>query len=384
MKKLLILTLLLSATFANAQVVKKVAVWDTKCSDNSVKPFHSTMVRGGIETAVGNTPGYVVFDRSAFDIILKEHNFERSGVMSDAEINEMGKLAGVKYVVVPEASVNGDEFYVLVKMLDVETGKVSLVRDAFCSTSGPDIHKTCKNLGANLFGNNTANATTIAEVSLMEGKYVGEVLNGTPHGRGKISYKPDDSKKRVSFEGEWNKGERVKGKIIWSDNSWYDGEMKNSYFNGYGTRVYSDGRKYVGYWVMGKRSGLGVLYDDKGKVIYEGSFRDDTYNGQGTLNYSDGRKCIGSFKDGKVHGHVTLYNAEGRKVYVGEVKNATFNGPGIQYNENGSYMFGIWENGKKEGTFFGINKYGEKMTAKYSNDKQITDWKKVTYSVYDE
>ena len=382
MKKLLILTLLFSAAFANAQVVKKVAVWDTKCGDNSVKPFHSTMVRGGIETAVGNTPGYVVFDRSAFDIILKEHNFERSGVMSDAEINEMGKLAGVKYVIVPEATVNDNEFYIIVKMLDVETGKVSLVRDAFCTTAGSDIRSTCTKLGANLFGNNTP--IVIQELNLLDGKYVGEVLNGQPHGNGKITYKPDDSKKRVSFEGEWNKGERIKGRIIWSDNTWYEGELKNSYFHGYGIRLYKSGRKYVGNWDMGKRSGLGVLYNEKGKVIYEGSFKNDEYNGQGTLNYTDGRKCIGSFKDGKVHGHATLYNNEGRKVYVGDVKNGSFNGPGIYYNENGSYMFGIWEDGKKEGTFFGINSYGEKWTARYDNDKQITDWKKVTYSAYDE
>ena len=321
MKKLLLFAFLLTfAAIINAQVAKKVAVWETKCGDNSIKPFHVTMVRGGIETAVGNTPGYEVFDRSAFDIILKEHNFERSGVMSDAEINEMGKLAGVKYVVVPEAYIEGNEFYVIVKMLDVETGKVALVDNDFCSASGQDIHNTCKELGDRLFSDKSSTTKKNGTLSLDEGKYVGEILNGKPHGHGKMSYNANDSKKRVSFDGEWLSGVRVKGKLVWKDGMWFDGEMNEKGRNGYGTMLYSDGTKYAGNWVDDKPNGYGVKYDSNGKVVYKGMFKNGKYNGLGTCYLSDGGKYEGSFKSGMVHGFGVVYNANGEKTYMGEVK----------------------------------------------------------------
>ncbi len=129
-----------------------VAVWETKCTDNSLKPIQKVMVRGGMETSVGNTPGYEVYDRSAFDVIMKEHGFERSGAVNDEEIKEMGKLAGVQYIIVPEAMVDGNDFYILVKMLDVERGKFGGVHQALCTPTGSDIYSACEKLGAELFG----------------------------------------------------------------------------------------------------------------------------------------------------------------------------------------------------------------------------------------
>lgn len=154
MKRILILvTMLAIALSASAQNTKKVAVWETKCTDNSILPLQATMVRGGMETAVGNTAGYEVFDRSAFDVIMKEHGFQRSGAVKDEDIKKMGQLTGVQYIIVPEAMVNGNDFYIIVKMLDVESGKFGAVYDALSTPKGQDIYKTCKELGAKLFGN---------------------------------------------------------------------------------------------------------------------------------------------------------------------------------------------------------------------------------------
>ncbi len=139
---------------------KKVAVWETKCSDNSLRPIQKTMVRGGMETSVGNTPGYEVFDRSAFDVIMKEHHFERSGAVSEAEIKELGKIAGVQYIIVPEAMTDGTDFYIIVKMLDVETGKFGGVHQALCTPTGSDIYKACEKLGAELFGSSYGGSNT--------------------------------------------------------------------------------------------------------------------------------------------------------------------------------------------------------------------------------
>lgn len=132
--------------------LKKVAVWETKCSDKSITTFQSTMVRGGMETAVGNAAGYEVYDRSAFDAIMKEQKFQRSGVVSDSEIKRLGEMAGVQYIIVPEATASGGEFYILVKMLDVETGKFGAVYEELCGPSGSEIKQACASLGKQLFG----------------------------------------------------------------------------------------------------------------------------------------------------------------------------------------------------------------------------------------
>lgn len=136
-----------------AQNIKKVAVWETKCDDKSVTSFQSAMVRGGMETAVANAPGYTGYDRASFDAILKEHNFQRSGAVSDSDIKRMGVMAGVQYIIVPEAYAQGNDFYIIVKMLDVETGEFGAAYDELCGSSASEIKQACTKLGGKLFGN---------------------------------------------------------------------------------------------------------------------------------------------------------------------------------------------------------------------------------------
>ena len=162
MRKLIATVVLLFVTALSvyAQDIKKVAVWETVCRDNSLKSIQKTMVRGGMEAAVGNTAGYEVYDRSAFDVIMKEHSFERSGAVSEMEIKEMGKMAGVQYIIIPEAMVDENDFYIIVKMLDVETGKFGGVHQTLCTSSGADVYKACEKLGAELFGSYTGSGST--------------------------------------------------------------------------------------------------------------------------------------------------------------------------------------------------------------------------------
>ncbi len=164
-RKLLVLTLALIIT-ASVVAQKKVAVLETKCTDNSITSFQSTMVRGGMETAVGNTPGYKVYDRSSFDAIMKEQNFQRSGAVDDQQIRQLGVMAGVQYIIVPEATAAGNEFYILVKMLDVETGEFGAVYEELCGPSGSEIRQACSNLGVQLFGSTGGTRSSVSNSSI--------------------------------------------------------------------------------------------------------------------------------------------------------------------------------------------------------------------------
>ena len=152
MKRIVPIALLLFvfSVMATAQT-KKVAVMETK-NIEGVSAFQSNMVRGGMEVAVANAPGYEGYDRAAFDVIMKEQKFQRSGAVDDKQIREMGIMAGVQYVLVTEASSDGSGFFILAKLLDVETGQYGNAVNTFCEASGQEIYKASNELGAQLFG----------------------------------------------------------------------------------------------------------------------------------------------------------------------------------------------------------------------------------------
>ena len=156
-RRFLIFTILLTTSLLT-MAQKKVAVWETKCTDNSVSSFQRIMVRGGMESAVANAPGYTGYDRASFDAIINEHNFQRSGAVSESDIKRLGEMAGVQYIIVPEAMVEGNDFYIIVKMLDVETGEFGAAYDALCAVS--EIKTACSQLGALLFRNVPSGNTT--------------------------------------------------------------------------------------------------------------------------------------------------------------------------------------------------------------------------------
>ena len=179
----LLLTLVAVLPLAAQNNPKKVAVWETKCSDGSLSSMQRLMIRGGMETYVGNSDGYEVYDRSAFDVIMKEHGFERTGAVNEEEIKEMGKLAGVQYIIVPEAMAEGNDIYILVKMLDVELGKFGGVQEELCASSSSEIKKACEKLGARLFGRTVGGSNSSTGVARQGQSPLGDYVDlGLPSG----------------------------------------------------------------------------------------------------------------------------------------------------------------------------------------------------------
>ena len=86
-------------------------------------------------------------------------------------------------------------------------------------------------------------------------KYMGEIKNGKPDGRG-IKLKPYAGK----YFGEWKNGkEHGQGTETFSNGEKYIGEFKEGKFHGQGTKTWSDGM-YVGKYKDGKLS-TGIFYD---------------------------------------------------------------------------------------------------------------------------
>ena len=64
---------------------------------------------------------------------------------------------------------------------------------------------------------------------------------------------------------------------------------ENLYHNCFGTITFTNGDKFVGEWINGKRTGKGTYTWVSGSK-YVGEWKDNNMHGQGTYTYSNGEK----------------------------------------------------------------------------------------------
>ena len=131
----------------------------------------------------------------------------------------------------------------------------------------------------------------------------------------------------------------------------YVGDIKNGLPSGKGTSTYPEWKKYIGKWKEGKRNGQGKETFENG-CIYEGQFKDDKYNGQGSFTAPNGAQFSGKYEDGELHGKGILISPEGDK-YEGQFKSGKQHGKGIYKWNDGR----IYEGQFKDGKMHGIGKY---------------------------
>ena len=150
---------------------------------------------------------------------------------------------------------------------------------------------------------------TVERINFDDGDYyIGELLNGQFHGKGKYYFKDGDW-----YDGDWlngaqhgqgifsigqrtdtgtyKEGKRFgSGKMVWADGGWYEGGWNENGAHGKGTRYYKDmQRTDTGDFVDGERNGRGVMKWDNGDR-YEGTWKDTSYglNGEGIYYYANG------------------------------------------------------------------------------------------------
>ena len=86
------------------------------------------------------------------------------------------------------------------------------------------------------------------------------------------------------------------------NNGYYEGEI-DSYGNecGYGTFVWHNGEKYVGYFYSKKFDGQGTYWYANGDK-YVGKWCNDKRNGNGTMYFADGYSYSGNWINDKRDG----------------------------------------------------------------------------------
>ncbi len=143
MKKITIAFAVLLATFASmaptfAQEVKKVAILPVVDLDGVFYGGQKMAVGDDIARAVDNTPGYEAYDRVDLRAIFGEHDFQRSGYVSDDQIKAIGRASGCQYVlVVRMGKYSQTEVSFSAKLIDIETLRRKESSDAEITTMEP-------------------------------------------------------------------------------------------------------------------------------------------------------------------------------------------------------------------------------------------------------
>ena len=129
------------------------------------------------------------------------------------------------------------------------------------------------------------------------------------------------------------------------NNSNYYGQwsIQTNQRDGFGIQVWSDGSKYIGYWINDKANGLGRLIHADGDV-YEGEWKEDKANGRGEYFHIDGAIFIGEWVDDKQQGNGIETWPDGAK-FEGNYVAGKKQGKGhFEWSDGSSYVGDFVEN----------------------------------------
>ncbi len=156
MKIRIILTFVLfviTPTFGHNNTIKKVAILETVDKEGKIPYGIKLMIRSNLANAVTATKGYEGYDRVDIASIMSEQEFQRTGMVSDANIKKLGEMTGADYVLVAEAAmIDSNIIFLAAKIIDVETARMEKTAVNQTNINPQDMQNACESLAKNLFG----------------------------------------------------------------------------------------------------------------------------------------------------------------------------------------------------------------------------------------
>ncbi|MFS0555406.1 MORN repeat-containing protein [Brevibacillus sp. 179-C9.3 HS] len=161
----------------------------------------------------------------------------------------------------------------------------------------------------------------------------------------------------------------------------YSGQLVDGLYDGKGELYDENGKLlYSGEFKTGTLQGLGKGYRN-GVLVYHGGFESGVYAGQGTL-YNENQQVVlqGIFKNGKLDGAGQEMHTNGAIKYEGAFQNGVYNGSGRLFTQNGQLLYdGMFDNGfyGGEGTDYygnGLVQYkGQFLDGRYNGAGSLFD-----------
>jgi len=164
MKKIFFLTCLLLSAFMTFAQTKKVAILEVVDREGKLSYGNKMMLRSNLARAVANTVGYEAYDRTDMDAIMSEHDFQRTGLVSEDQIKQLGKMTGVELILVAEAALVGNNsMFVSAKILNVETAKVEMMDNISMGLEAMAMQQGCTTLANRMFSKSDKNQSNMEQ-----------------------------------------------------------------------------------------------------------------------------------------------------------------------------------------------------------------------------
>lgn len=313
--------------FGQSGTPKRVAILETVDKESSVSYGIKLMIRSKLGAAINNTSGYEAYDRVDIASIMNEQEFQRTGLVDAAQIKKLGEMTGVNYILVVEAAnIDAENVAIIAKILDVESAKIEQTANLHSSIDINRMDESCRTLAERLLKINLKTGASTGELRMGDDIYMGEYIDGKPHGSGKMVFAKTDIRK--SYTGQWKNGDfDGEGILLYKNGDSYSGEFKDGMPHGIGKYMDAEGTYYQGSWEHGMRSGQGQLYANQ-KLVFAGCWSKGRAHGEGTAIYGNGDLEEAIYVEGEKQGQATYYFASGaceRGVYVDSQKSGQWN-----------------------------------------------------------
>lgn len=196
MKKLILFAFVLLSLSVNSLAQIKIALLEPRVGEGStdVSSMEKAMVRGELRKAIVNHGGYEAFTRADIDQLMKEQDFQRTGMVNETDIKRLGEMSGADYICISTLSKSQAEFYVEAYLINVETGSISNPASQYGELVGGKLANmllVCQSLAKELISNagKTSVARTYGKSADKDSVAVGGVLgSGKPltYDRGRL------------------------------------------------------------------------------------------------------------------------------------------------------------------------------------------------------
>lgn len=196
MKKLILFAFVLLSLSVNSWAQIKIALLEPRVGEGStdVSSMEKAMVRGELRKAIVNHGGYEAFTRADIDQLMKEQDFQRTGMVNETDIKRLGEMSGADYICISTLSKSQAEFYVEAYLINVETGSISNPASQYGELVGGKLANmlpVCQSLAKELISNagKTSVAGTYGKSADKDSVAVGGVLgSGKPltYDRGRL------------------------------------------------------------------------------------------------------------------------------------------------------------------------------------------------------
>lgn len=156
MKKIVFVFLLLAFSVCT-MAQKNVALLETLNGDKKVqvKGIELNMVRGELRKAISTQNGFRAYTRTDIDQLMKEHGFQNSGMVAEAQRKKLGEMYGADYICVSTLTKSSNQFYIEAYLIDVETGEIfnpaskyGILKDGTYA----NLYQLCQDLAGELVG----------------------------------------------------------------------------------------------------------------------------------------------------------------------------------------------------------------------------------------